>query len=124
MRRGFTLIELIIMLVVGATLSALVLTIAQQTLPHFGEETVIQVERQYDLLREVERLQSAYREDIEDGDLNLATLLSSWTPGTGTTSQVSTSTVSDTTGSFTYSTSIYKVRFSSGDYFMDAYFAQ
>ncbi len=124
MRRGFTLVELIILLVLGSVLSALVVTIAQETLPHFGEETVIQVDRQYDMLQEIERLQSAYREQIESGSLNLASLLSGWTPGAGVTSQVSTVTVGASGGGFTYSTPIYRVRFSSGDYSMDAYFAQ
>lgn len=124
-RAAFTLVELIALLVVGAVLSAVVVTIAQQTMPHAGEETVVQVERQYDLLREVELLQSAYREAIEADELDLDALLADWTPANGDVDiTVSEKTVSDASVTFTFSTRIRKVRFTDGDFTMDAYFAE
>lgn len=121
---GFTLVELIVIFVVGAVLAVMVTTLAHETMPHFGNETVIQVDRQYDLLREIERLQAAYRQQIEAGTLNLDTLLSGWTPGGPVTISVSTQTVSAAGGGFTFSTAVRKVRFTCGDYVMYSYFAE
>lgn len=121
---GFTLIELIIIFVIGAVLAVMVTTLARETMPHFGNETVIQVDRQYDLLREIEDLQSAYRRQIEAGTLDLDALLAGWTATGDVSFTVSSETVSDSGGSFTFSTPVRKVRFTCGDYVMYSYFAE
>lgn len=124
-RRGFTLIELIILLLVGAAMAAMVVTLSYDLSPKFGNETVIHVDRHHSLLREAERMQAAYRRGLQNDNLNLQSLLNNWnTLSTDVSVTVSRVPVSDTSGSFTFSTTVYKVRLTNGDMSMDTYFAE
>jgi prepilin-type N-terminal cleavage/methylation domain-containing protein len=84
LRPGFTLIEVILVLVIGALVSAMVITSLGFNLKR-SATTVTQVDQQYQLIQKMELLTSYYRQGISAGTLDLNTFYNTYVnPGTCT----------------------------------------
>ena len=124
LRNGFTLIEVIIMLTLGLTLAAMlvVTTDSMFTKSPMGQHDL---DTQYELLQEMEDLTGEYRTRIEAGTLTLATLLSGWTPtDAAVTMNYAAVNVSDTGGTYTVGSTVYKVTMANGNHSISAYFTE
>ncbi|MBU1001962.1 MAG: prepilin-type N-terminal cleavage/methylation domain-containing protein [Proteobacteria bacterium] len=118
---GFTLIEVIAALVVGLLVSTLLVELGF-FLKH-SPEALDMVDTQYETLREMERVTSQYRNELENGTLNLSSLLTNWSAESGVTLTKETVNVSATDGSFTFH-GIHKVQITKSGQSMTAYFTE
>lgn len=98
---GFTLLEVILALVIGLSMCTLLVQIGQ--ILEQGPQTVEMVDRQYDVLREAESMISEYREELEEDNLDLSTLLDTWSSDNGVAVSSETVTVSAADESYTFS---------------------
>ena len=69
---GFTILEIIITLVIGAILASLMLPFMGSALVKSGF-AVAEVQDNYEIVQAVEGLTAAYREELQQGSLDLAT---------------------------------------------------
>lgn len=99
--RGFTLLELILALIIALSMCLALIQIGR--ILDQGPQTVEMVDRQYDVLREAESMISEYREELEQDNLNLNTLLGSWSSDNGVAVTSETVSVSAADGSYTFS---------------------
>lgn len=74
-RHGFTILEIIITLLIGAVLAAMMLPFMGTALVQSGR-AVADVENNYEIVRTVEAMTAAYREQLQQQSLDLATFAS------------------------------------------------
>jgi len=120
-RPGFTLIEIVVAMVMGLLLCVLALQLSNVL--SRTSDSVADVELQYETIREMERIVSEYRHEIQEDDLDLDSLLSHWAPDGGVDIANETVSVSSTDGSLSFS-GVRKVRLSKGGQSITAYFTE
>ena len=75
--RGFTLIEIIVTLILVAVTGVVMFPVLRTNLTQ-SVTPATRVERQYQLVREMDRLTASYRDEILNESLNIATFLSTY----------------------------------------------
>ena len=119
--RGFTLIEVLATLVIGLLVSTLLIELGF-FLKH-NPEALSMVDTQFATMREMEKVVGEYRNELDDGTLNLNSLLNNWTTEQGVTMNQETVSVSSTDGSFTFS-NVRRVRMIKNGQAVTAYFTE
>ncbi len=104
--QGFTLLELILVLIIGVSLSMLLIQISHISIQ--GTDAPTNIKDRFLVLQEAEKLNSDYRDALEaedeDGDdLDLSTLLSSFEPSNSVTKSITSMTITSTDNTITFS---------------------
>lgn len=121
-RPAFTLLELILAIVVGFSLSALLVQMG--TMMRHHTDALATAQTQTDLLRESEALVGSYRDHLDTSSSGLGTMLGNWAPGEGVAKDVQQISVGDTGGTYTFSVTVYKVTLSRDGQSYNEYFTE
>lgn len=121
-RPAFTLLELILAIVIGFSLSMLLMQMGTMLRHHTDALTMAQT--QTDLLRESESLVGDYRDHLDSSSSGLGTMLNNWAPGEGVAKNVEQIVVGDTGGTYSFSVTVYKVTLSRDGQSYNEYFTQ
>lgn len=119
--RGFTLLEMTIALVIGLFVSILLMELG--FFVKNNPEALSMVDTQYETLREMERITGEYRNRLEQGTLNLDSMLSNWSASNGVTVSEETVSITSTDGSVTFS-GVRKVHVTKDGQTFTAYFTE
>lgn len=119
--RGFTLIEMIAALTIGLLVATVLIELGF-FLKH-NPNALLMVGTQYATLQELERVTGEYRHEIENGDLDLNSLLGGWTTENGVTMSQETISVGSSDGSFTFH-NVRKVTMTKDGQAVHAYFTE
>ena len=125
LRTGFTLIEVILVLVLAAFVSAMLITSLGYNLKR-SATTVAQVDQQYQLIQEMESLTSNYRKEILARTLDLNTFYSTYVVSIGNIDTDNTGFITLTsTGASPYTTTqLLRVTLRDGDQSVQSLFTE
>jgi prepilin-type N-terminal cleavage/methylation domain-containing protein len=129
-QKGFTLIEVILTLVIAAIMGTMLVSLMGTNLVK-SALPVSMVGDQYKIVQEMEKITSAYREQIKNGTLNITDFITTYESTLGSaipykdTTATGLITLTGTkTGATDITTQVLRITLRSGDQTLQAYFTQ